>query len=127
MASRSYGNQNQSNLARPVRICFQWTQNAGVAAQVVRGQHVASVTRTALGLYSVVFVDNFIQLYGVSGIVVGAAANLDLYVQGAAYNAAAAGGATLDLRLKTGAAQADPALNDEVFIETVWSNSSLNP
>jgi len=127
MANRNYGNQNHSNLQAPVRINFQWTQNAGVALQVHRGRHVTSVTRTGAGLFSVVFADNFTQLYAVSGIVVGAAANLDLYVQVAAYNAVAAGGATLDLRLKTGAANADPALNDEVFIETVWSNSYLNP
>ena len=126
MANRNYGNQYHSNLQAPVRINFQWIENAAVAAQVVRGRHITSVTRTALGLYSVVFADNFTQLYGVSGIVVGAAAGLDLYVQVAAYNAAAAGGATLDLRLKTAGAQADPALNDQVFIETVWSNSSLN-
>jgi hypothetical protein len=126
MANRNFGNQNKSNLQQPVRISFQWTQDAGAAPQVVRGRNVTSVTRTALGLYSVVFDDNYYQLYGVNGIVVGAAANLDLYVQVAAYNPAAAGGATLDLRLKTGAAQADPALNDEVFIECVWSNSQLN-
>jgi hypothetical protein len=126
MANRNYGNQYHSNLQAPVRINFQWLENAAVAAQVVRGRHITSVTRTGAGLYSVVFADNFTQLYGVSGIVLGVAAGLDLYVQVAAYNAAAAGGATLALRTKTGAGQADPALNDQVFIETVWSNSSLN-
>ena len=127
MANRNWGNAHFSNLQSPVRIDFQWTELAGTPLQVHRGRFVTSVTRTAAGLYSVVFPDIFTQLYGVSGIVVGVLAAVDQYVQVAAYNAAAAGGATLDLRIKTAGAQADPADGDEVFIETIWSNSQLNP
>lgn len=127
MANRNFGNQTHANMQAPVRINFWWVQAAGVAIQVHTGRNVVSVTRTGAGLFDVVFADEFTQLYGVHGIISAAAANLDSYLQVAAYNAAAAGGATMSLRCKTGAANADPADADHVFVEVVFSNSSLNP
>ena len=124
MANRSYGNQYKSNVVQPVKICFQWVQDAATPLQVSRGRMVTSVTRTAAGLFDVVFADFFTQLYGVSGIVLGVAAALDSYVQVAAYNAALG---TMSLRTKTAGANVDPANGDQVFVECVFSNSSVDP
>ena len=99
MANRNWGNAHFSNLQSPVRIDFQWVELAAAPAGVMvhRGRFVTSVTRTGVGLFTVLFPDIFTQLYSVSGIVVGVLAAVDQYVQVAAYAPAAAGGATLDL------------------------------
>jgi hypothetical protein len=131
MANRNVGNQVKTNLAAPYVINFYWTQLAGTALQVHNDGGaglVTSVTRTGAGLFDVVLADNYTQWFGGTITVAGAAANLDLYGQfDLAHNMAAAGGATLAIRLKTAAVNADPADADRVFVQLVLSNSSLNP
>jgi hypothetical protein len=133
MANRNMGNQVKTNLAAPYVIDFFWTQLAAApgGVQVFNDGNtglVTSVTRTGAGLFDVVLADNYTQFFSCSIMVVAAAANLDLYGQlDLAFNMAAAGGATLSIRLKTGAGNADPADDDIVMVRLTLSNSSLNP
>lgn len=130
MASRNYPNGFNSNLHRPVFICVKWAVGAVGAVGAVVGDFLnpaaVPVVRNGAGDYTITLADNYTNIYHVSIMIDSAAANEDLYGQVAAYNAAAAGGATVQILCKTGAVNTDPGNGDEVQVMIVASNSGLN-
>lgn len=132
MGSRNYPNGFNSNLHRPVFLCVKWTIAGGAGGvNVITGDFLnpaaAAVVRNGAGDYTITLADNYTNIYQVSAIVNSAVANEDLYCQVAAYNAAAAGGATVQILCKTGAVNTDPGNGDEIQVMIVASNSGLNP
>ena len=129
MANRDFPNEYHSNLYQPVLIhCDFVIATVGPPPTATfSGRGVASVVGTGAGLSTITLTDNYVDLRCVSGIVDAALGNVDMYVQGAAYNMAAVGGATIQIRLKTGAGNATPAVGDQIFLEIVCSNSILDP
>ena len=129
MGNRAYeSDRTFSNVAMPVRINVSWSIAGAVGAvNVVRGRLVTSVVRDGAGLYTITLDDRYQQLYACNGMVLAAAANVDLFVQCAAYvPAPAATGSTIQVRTLTGNVETDPPNLAEIFVELVLSNSTLD-
>lgn len=132
MANRSFPSGFNSNLHRMVNIFCKITIGAAGVVTGFTGDHIQAVALNTPGggTYDITLTDdNLTNIYHVSGTVVttGGGAAEDLYVQVLAYNAAAAGGATVQIHTMTGAAETAPAATDELMVWIVASDSGLNP
>ncbi len=131
MASRNFPNGKiKANMYEPVDLCVKWAVGAVGAVGAVVGRFLNPVTpvvRNGAGDYTITLADNYTNIYHVSAIVNTAVANEDLYCQVRAYNGLAAGGATIQVLCKTGAANTDPGNGDEIMVMIRASNSGLDP
>jgi hypothetical protein len=129
MAERLYESERTfGNVALPARINVSWSIAGGAGGvNVVRGRLVTSVVRNGAGLYTITLDDRYQQLYACNGIVLAVAANVDMFVQCAAYvPAPAATGSTIQVRTLTANVETDPPNLAEVFVELILSNSTLD-
>lgn len=124
MAARRWFRNQMSLYHNPVRLWCHVTIGAAGAVGAVAGRGINTVTHTAAGRYQVVLDDAYRGLLNLGGIVECAANNVDIYVQleGQAVNTA--GGGTIDIRTKTGAASTDPANGDDIWLVIDLMNSA---
>ncbi len=81
---------------------------------------VASITRTAAGIYDIVLSDAYSEFLGASVVMVGVAA--DLTYQFTAMDVA---NKTMTFITKAGATETDPANGDEIYIKLELKNTSV--
>ncbi len=105
-----------------VKLQIKVTIGAVGAPTLTKGNFIASIARTAAGLYTITLEDKYVDLLGFSCVqMIAAAQDLTFDVVSEAVDSAK----TINIRCKAAAVDTDPSSGSVLFIELTLKNSSV--